>query len=84
MAIPKQLTDVIDQVVRKDELTMQNRKLIMKIALSMGVGTYEVSQYIEEAERAKAQKLHQRRTRQLPRLRTRCACIRRQNCFAYT
>ena len=51
MAIPKQLTDVIDQVVRKDELTMQNRKLIMKIALSMGVGTYEVSQYIEEAER---------------------------------
>ena len=54
MALPKQLTDVIDQVVRKDELTMQNRKLIMKIALSMGVGTYEVSQYIEEAERKKS------------------------------
>ena len=54
MALPKQLTDVIDQVVQKDELTIQNRKLIMKIALSMGVDRYEVNQYIDEAERKKS------------------------------
>ena len=84
MTIPKEIKDIIDNAVKNGELTKQKRNLVVQMAMSMGVDKNDVYQYIDEAERAKAQKLHQRRTRQLPRLRTRCACIRRQNCFAYT
>ena len=84
MTIPKEIKDIIDNAVKNGELTKQKRNLVVQMAMSMGVDKNDVYQYIDEAERVKAQKLHQRRTRQLPRLRTRCACIRRQNCFAYT
>ena len=54
MTLPKEITDIIDQLVKTDGLTKQKRSLVVQMAISMGVDKNDIYQYIDEAERAKS------------------------------
>lgn len=47
MTIPKEITDIIDQLVKSDGLTKQKRNLLVQMAISMGVDKNDIYQYID-------------------------------------